>query len=112
MPTKKKAKPHYRAMLGCDEFRIAKFPDKMFLIIGNWRDTREDSGTQWEHNGVPIHFRYLAEKVVASGRNEKELFASAREYKRISKLTAEEYLYEMIDKGKFSKAESHVWTNR
>ena len=97
MPRKKKAKPNYRAMLNCDESRIAKFPGKLFLIIGKWRSTRDDVG-QWEKNGEPIHFRYLAEKVVASGRNERELFASAREYKRISKLTAMEYLEEIFSK--------------
>jgi hypothetical protein len=98
MPNKK-TNPNYKAMLDCDEFRIIKFPDKLFLVIGEWRDTRTDSGGyQWFHNGEPIHFRYLAEKVIASGRNEKELFASAREYKRISKLSMDEYLQEQIGK--------------
>jgi len=98
MPKKRKAKPNYKAMLCCDEFRIVKFPDKMFLIIGDWHDTRTDAnGGQWEHNGVPIHFKYLAERVVASGKNEKELFASAREYKRIEGMTAEQYLKELLN---------------
>src|SRR5277367_3657217 len=96
----RKAKLNYKAMFDCDEFRIARFPEKIFLIIGNWRSTRDDVG-QWERNGEPIHFRYLSEQVIASGKDEKELFTSAKEYKRISNLTAEQYLYELIDKGKF-----------
>lgn len=94
---KRKPKVNYKAMFDCDKFRISKFPGKMFLIIGNWRSTRQDGNeTQWKHSGKPTHFHYLAEEVVASGRSKKELFESAEEYLRISKMSAEQYLKELI----------------
>lgn len=97
MKKKRASKPDYKRMFKCDEVRISKFPGKLFLIVGNWRSTRQDgNGSRWEHNGQPIHFRYLAERVVASGRNEKELFESAEEYKRISKMSPEQYLRELV----------------
>ena len=81
----RKRKPNYKAMFKCDEVRICRYPGRLFLILGWCRSTRQDGGSQWYRNGEPIHFRYLAEQVVASGRNEEELFESAKEYKRLSK---------------------------
>jgi hypothetical protein len=87
-------------MFGCDEARVAIYGEKRFLILGWWRSTRDDHRTQWFHNGEPVHFRYLAETVVASGSSARELLASAKEYKRVQGMSAEDYLKEQIKKGR------------
>jgi hypothetical protein len=86
-------------MFGCDTARIAKPTGKLFLILGWNRNTAKDrekdpSAGQWYKNKEPIDFDYVAEKVVASGNTEKELIASAKEYKRLQGMTVEEYLRE------------------
>jgi hypothetical protein len=98
---KKKAKrPDYKAMFKCDTVRIAEFPGRMFLIIG-WK--RNSSG-EWfrlkDGEYEPFDFDYVDEQVVASGRNAKELLKSAEEHRRVSKLTPEQYLRELVKKGK------------
>ena len=55
---------------------------KYFLIIGNYRNTRNDIG-QWYKNGEPIHFRYLAEAVVACGRTMKELLDEMKQHHKL-----------------------------
>lgn len=68
----------------------------MFLILG-WRKntkTEREAGRsrgQWERNGVPIDFDYTHEEVVASGKTEAELIASARYYKKLSGMSWDEY---------------------
>jgi hypothetical protein len=62
----------------------------MFLIIGWNRNTKDDPG-QWVKNGVPFDFDYTQEQVIASGRTEKELEASARRYRRLRGMSWEEY---------------------
>ena len=79
-------------MFGCDAARISNpLGVQMFLILGVKRNTRKDEG-QWYKNGKPIHFTYLAEKVIASGSTQKELIASAREYKRLEGMTMTQFL--------------------
>ena len=86
-----------KGMFACDAVRIYRALDgKQFLILGWNRNTATDSDTgQWYKNGQAIDFNYLEEKVIASGYSVDELMASAREYKRISALTMEEYLKEL-----------------
>lgn len=70
-------------MFGCDAARIINpLGVQMFLIIGHSRNTKQDEG-QWIRNGEPFDFDYLQEQVIASGTNVKELFKSARAYKRM-----------------------------
>lgn len=77
----------FKRMFRADAVRISRFSEKMFLIIGRNRSTREDekeTGCRWYKNGEPMpHFTYLHEQTVASGATEAELLASAREYKRL-----------------------------
>lgn len=73
---------YFRRMFRCDTARIIRFPRKMFLVIGFDWNTRRDAG-QWVKNGKPIHFNYVRETVIASGRTDKELLASARHYKNL-----------------------------
>jgi hypothetical protein len=93
--------PDYKSMFQCDEFRIAKYSGKMFLILGWRRNTSQDE-ERWVRvnssfrDGQPVDFNYLREKVIASGHTEAELFKSAKEYKRISGMSMVEYLQELI----------------
>lgn len=71
-------------MLECDTARILQpLNDKMFLIIGWNRNTKDLQGT-WFKNGVPIEFDYIEEQVIASGDTYAALLAAAMEYKRLS----------------------------
>lgn len=82
-------------MFQCDTARIIQSGRRMFLIIGHRRSTKDDAG-QWERNGEPYDFEYVAEQVVASGDTEAELLASAKEYKRLLGMTMEQYLVELF----------------
>ena len=83
----------YAILLGADTARISQPCSRMYLIIGERRNTRGDPG-QWMRNGKPVDFDYVAERVVASGDTAEELEAAAREFKRISQLSLAEYLIE------------------
>ena len=81
----------FREMFACDAARIYHaMSGKLFLIIGWKRNTRDDAG-QWTHNGVPVDFDYLREKVIASGDTPDELIASAEKYKRLQGMTWKDY---------------------
>ena len=71
-------------LFSCDAARLMHFtgPPQYFLIIGNYRNTRNDIG-QWYKNGEPIHFRYLAEVVIASGKTIKELLDEMKHYHKL-----------------------------
>ena len=71
-----------REIIDCDTARISTPANKMFLVIGSNRNTKDDEG-QWTKDGEPYDFDYVEERVVASGETEDELIASAREYKRM-----------------------------
>ncbi len=81
------------SMLGCDTARISQPCGKMFLVIGFNRNTKDDAG-RWTKNGEPINFDYVREKVVASGNTPSELIRSAKEYKRLSRLSWTDYFRE------------------
>ncbi|KKN21876.1 hypothetical protein LCGC14_0921050 [marine sediment metagenome] len=85
-------------MFKCDTARITQPGKRMFLVIGHRRSTKDDPG-QWERNGESYDFEYIAEQVIASGDNEAELLASAKEYKRLSGMTMEQYLTELAVPG-------------
>lgn len=82
-----------REIIECDTARISQPLERMFLIIGFNRNTKDDSG-QWYKDGEPYDFDYVNEYTVASGDTEEKLLASAREYKRLSGMTMEEYIRE------------------
>lgn len=84
----------FHEMFDCDAARISQLGDRMYLIIGNKRHTKDDPDAQWTKNGKPFDFEYLAEVCVASGNTEAELVASAEEYKRLESMTMLELLLE------------------
>ena len=81
-----------REIIECDTARISKPLDRMFLIIGFNRNTKENKTSRWERNGKPFHFDYVEEKIIASGNTEKELIESVKEYKRLGSISWEEFL--------------------
>lgn len=88
----------FKRMLGCDTARISKPLDKMFLIIGWKRHTREWKDHAWYKNGERFDFEYTEEHCIASGRTMKELLASAKEYKRLQGLSWADYFVERAAK--------------
>ena len=82
-----------RGIIECDTARISKPCNRMFLIIGFNRNTKDDEWP-WYRNGEQYDFDYVREQVVASGDTEEELLRSTREYKRLCGITMEEYLSE------------------
>lgn len=78
--------PRFVRMFGCDTARISEVGGKSFLILGWNRNTRDDAG-QWTRNGKLFNFDYVREQVVASGRGEKQLLASAKKYKKLSSMS-------------------------
>lgn len=54
------------------------------MIIGFNRNTKDDPG-QWMKNGEPIDFDYVSEKVIANGKDLKELWKSVKFYRRLER---------------------------
>ena len=75
----------------CDTARISKPCDKMYLIIGFNRNTKDDEGVWVNQNNQRIDFDYVQESVVASGHTKKELIESTKEYQRLCGITWEQY---------------------
>ncbi len=88
---------NYAEMFDCDQFRIYRGTGKMFLILGWKRNTKDDDG-QWCKDWEQLDYDYIKEEVVASGETEAELLESAREYKRLSGMSIEDYLLECVGK--------------
>lgn len=87
-----------RKYIVCDTARISKPDNKMFLIVGFDRNTKNDEGKWINQDNKIFNFDYVQESVVASGCNEKELIESVKEYARLSKLTWNEYFEELREK--------------
>ena len=83
-----------KEIVKCDAARIIKPLDRMFLIIGFNRNTKDDSG-QFIKNGEPFDFDYVQETVIASGDTNEELIANVKEYQRLCGITWEQYLAEL-----------------
>lgn len=87
-----------RKYVKCDTARISKPLDKMFLIIGFNRNTKDDEGVWVNQENQRIDFDYVQESVVANGKTKKELIESAKEYQRICGITWEQYFQELAQK--------------
>lgn len=73
-----------RRLFKCDKARVVHgYGRWKFLIIGHIRR----SEGKWSRNGRPLSFNFTEEKCIASGRSWADLWASAREYKRLCDLT-------------------------
>ncbi len=99
----KKLADKCKQLIECDTARISKY-DKMYLIIGFNRNTKNDPG-QWiqqfnDGTQTEKDWNYVQEKVVASGKTEDELIESAKEYARLCTITMTEYLQELAEVNK------------
>ena len=90
---KPKLAEQLRQLLGYDTARIVRPIDKMFLIVGTRRNTKDDPG-HIEINGERVNYDYVAEQCVASGMTDADLIASAEKYKMACGMTMQEYLKE------------------
>ncbi|MGV8086382.1 MAG: hypothetical protein ACP5N1_02005 [Candidatus Woesearchaeota archaeon] len=92
-----------RELIKCDTARITTPMNKMYLIIGFNRNTKDDSGQWIDNNGNKFDFDYVAEKVIASGHTPEELLESVKEYNRLDKISWEDYFKELLqkDNGKY-----------
>jgi len=80
----------------CDTARISKPCDKMYLIIGFNRNTKDDETVWVNQDNQRIDFDYVQEFVVASGYSKDELIDSAKEYQRLCGITWEQYFRELF----------------
>lgn len=79
----------------CDTARISKPLDKMYLIIGFNRNSKDDEG-KWVNNyNHEFEFDYVQESVVSSGYTNEELIESTKEYQRLCGITWEQYFDEI-----------------
>jgi hypothetical protein len=78
----------------CDTARVLKPQDRMYLIIGFIRNTKDDNIVNCI-NGKLEDVDYVHEMTVASGYTEEELITSAKEYNRLCRITWEEYFKEL-----------------
>lgn len=87
-------------IIECDTARISKVGNKLFLIIGFNKNTKDDSVGQCFINGEPVDYDYVAEKVIASGKTENELIKSTKEYSGLCEMTIFEYLTEKANENR------------
>jgi hypothetical protein len=85
-------------LIECDTARIVSPQNKMYLIIGFNKNTKDDPGQWIDQKGERRDFKYIQEQVIASGITSEELLNSVREYNRLKKISWEEYLKEIANK--------------
>ena len=74
-----------------DKVRISTPCNRMFLIIGYKRNTKDAAGQWVDQDGNARDWEYIEEKAVASGDTEQELMDDAMDYKAVGRLTWQEY---------------------
>lgn len=87
-----------RQYVKCDTARISKPLDKMFLIIGFNKNTKDDLGVWINQDNNRIDFDYVQEMVIASGNTNDELINSAKEYQRLCGINWEQYFEDIFQK--------------
>ena len=91
---------HFKEQFECDTIRISVVWDKMFLMIGFNRNTKDDPG-QWNEvtetgEMIPRDWDYIQETVIASGKTITELIKSADQYKKLQGMTWEQFFNDPI----------------
>ena len=94
MKLKDKILAKYKKMFECDTVRISKPIEKMFLIIGFKKHTKDSLYGWYDKTGKRKDFEYIEEKAIASGYGYVQLKESALEYKRLCGITMIDYLKE------------------
>jgi len=80
-----------KQLFACDMARIAKFPDRAFLIVGY---NRRSEGEWVNQDGEPQCFDYLLEQCIAQGLTLEALWRDARRFKQLENKTAIEAILE------------------
>lgn len=92
-------KRYFRIIFKCDNVRfISPLKNKIFLVLGKKRSTKEDKGTWVNQNGEVQNWDYLVETTVASGHNIAELIANAKRYKSLEGKKAIDLILEEIER--------------
>ena len=92
-------KRYFKILFKCDNVRfISPLKDKIFLVLGKKRNTKEDKGTWVNQNGEVQNWDYLIETTVASGHNISELIANAKRYKTLEGKKAIDLVLEEIER--------------
>ena len=92
-------KRYFRIMFKCDNVRfISPLKNKIFLVLGKKRNTKEDKGTWINQDGEIQNWDYLVETTVASGHNIPELITNAKKYKSLEGKRAMDLLLEEIER--------------
>lgn len=79
-----------------DSVRISAPCDRMYLILGYKRSTKDDPGQWVDQDGNPRDWEYIDESTVAIGETGEELIQSAHNYERISKMSWSDYFREIV----------------
>lgn len=91
---------YFRIMFKCDRVRfINPLKEKIFLVLGTKKNTREDNGVWIDRNGKRQDWDYFEESTIANGKNISELILNAKRYKALRGRKAIDVLLEEI-KGK------------
>ena len=92
-------KRYFRRLFKCDNIRfISPLKNKIFLVLGKKRNTKEDKGTWINQDGEIQNWDYLVETTVASGHNIPELITNAKKYKSLEGKRAMDLLLEEIER--------------
>lgn len=93
-----KLKRKFIKMFNCNRVEILKFCGTMFLVVGNKKNTKNNSNGWCDETGKRKDFEYIERTAIAHGKTIKKLIESAKEYKRLCKMTMLEYLKEGVTK--------------
>lgn len=75
---------YFRRLFKADAARLsAPLSDKIFLILGTKRNTKDDPGHWVNENGETMNWDYVHETTVASGNTVDELIENARRYRAL-----------------------------
>ncbi len=74
---------HTIKLLKCDTARIVSPCGKHFMIIGYFRHTKDNKGSQWLKNGKSFDFYYDHNEVIASGKTLRSLWRNVKYYSKL-----------------------------
>lgn len=85
-----------RKIVKCDYARISKPLNRMYLIIGFKKNTKDDPNSYFtDQDGTRKDFNYYDTRTIASGNTPEELIANVKEYQRLCGITWEQYFKEL-----------------
>jgi hypothetical protein len=77
-------KRYFRLLFKCEHVRLSSpLKERIFLITGVKRNTKQDQGVWKDQNGNIKNWDYILEQAVASANSVNELISSAKRYKSL-----------------------------